>query len=147
MTRLALYQPDMAGNVGAVMRLCACMGVALDIIEPCGFPWNKKKIRSSAMDYLAEVTYERHESWDSFIEIYKEKRIVLMTTKADVSYSDFEFRKGDILLAGSESAGVPDFVHEAVDKHVTIPMQGAMRSLNIGMACAMALGEVGRQLG
>ena len=96
--------------------------------------------------YLTEVNYERHESWDKFIEINKDKRIVLMTTKSDVSYTDFEFRADDILLAGSEGAGVPDFVHEAVDAHVTIPMAGAMRSLNIGMACAMVLGEVGRQL-
>jgi len=146
MTRLALYQPDMAGNVGAIMRLCACMGVALDIIEPCGFPWNERKIRSSALDYLTEVNYERHENWDRFSDVNKDKRIVLMTTKSDVIYTDFEFRADDILLAGSESSGVPQNVHDAVDAHVTIPMAGAMRSLNIGMACAMVLGEVRRQL-
>ena len=143
MTRLALYQPDMAGNVGAIMRLCACMGVALDIIEPCGFPWNEKKIRSSALDYLTEVNYERHESWDTFVETYKERRIVLMTTKSDVIYTDFEFREGDVLLAGSEGAGVPDFVHEAVGAHVTIPMASAMRSLILGWLVRWCWGKLG----
>ena len=132
MTRLSLYQPDMAGNVGAIMRLCACMGVALDIIEPCGFPWNEKKIKSSALDYWDHIDYTRHIDWTTFRQTYKDRRLVLMTTKSDVAYTDFDFQADDILLAGSESLGVPDMVHKAVDAHVTIPMTGTMRSLNIG---------------
>jgi len=147
MLTLALYQPDIAQNVGAVMRLCACMGVALDVIEPCGFPWDEKKIKSSALDYRNHIEVRRHDDWARFREHYTGRRIILMTTKSDQSYTDFVFQDGDVLLAGSESSGVPAPVHDVVEAAVTIPMVGQMRSLNIGMSCAMVVGEAVRQVG
>lgn len=148
MPRLALYQPDIPQNVGAAMRLCACLGVPLDIIEPCGFPWDPRKIRAAAMDYLDHADLTRHSSWEAFRARCKsdQNRLVLLTTKAARPYWDADLRAGDILLAGRESAGVPDYVHEAADIRVTIPMNGAMRSLNVINACAMVLGEARRQL-
>lgn len=146
MIRLALYQPDIPQNVGAAMRLTACLGVPLEIIEPCGFPWDQKKIRSAAMDYIDHVALTRHDSWTAFREKQDKNRLILLTTKTDVPYWDISFQPGDILLAGRESAGVPDGVHEAADLRVTIPMHGAMRSLNVINACAMVLGEAKRQL-
>jgi len=146
MLSIALYQPDIAPNVGAAIRLCACLGVGLDIIEPCGFPWNEKKIKQAGMDYLTLVNYERHASWNKFRNAHKNRRIILMTTKASVPYTDFEFQNGDILLAGRESAGVPDEVHESVDGRVLIPMHGQARSLNIVNATAMIVGEALRQI-
>ena len=144
MVKIALFQPDIALNVGAIIRLCACMGVKLDVIEPCGFPWNAKKIRQSAMDYYDFVNVKRYKDWTDFKE-KADGRIVLMTTKTDTAYTDFEFQAGDILLAGSESAGVPDYVHEQADAHITIPMKNEMRSLNLATATAMILGEAVRQ--
>ncbi len=126
------------------MRLCACVGAGLDIIEPCGFPWNEKKIRQAGMDYLDLVEHARHTSWDVFMR-QKQGRVVLMTTKASVPYTAFDFQAGDILLAGRESAGVPDDVHAAADGRVVIPMHGAARSLNIVNATAMIAGEALRQ--
>ncbi len=145
MIRLALYQPDIPQNVGAAMRLTACLGVPLDIIEPCGFPWDQKKIRASAMDYIDHVDLTRHDSWRAFREKQDKNRLVLLTTKAAMPYWDISFQPGDILLAGRESAGVPDEVHEAATVRVTIPMHGAMRSLNVINACSMVLGEAIRQ--
>ena len=140
-----MYQPDIPQNVGAMIRLCACTGVALDIIEPCGFPWNEKRIKQSAMDYLTLVKVLRHSSWQSFTQVNKDRRIVLMTTKTDTLYTDFEFQPGDILLAGQESSGVPDEVYNAADARITIPMHESARSLNIVNASAMILGEALRQ--
>lgn len=145
MIRLALYQPDIPQNVGAAMRLTACLGVPLDIIEPCGFPWDQKKIRSAAMDYIDHVALTRHDSWAAFREKQDKKRLVLLTTKSALPYWDVIFQPGDILLAGRESAGVPDEVHDAADIRVTIPMHGVMRSLNVINACSMVLGEALRQ--
>lgn len=147
MLTLALYQPDIPQNVGAVMRLCACMGVGLDVIEPCGFPWDEKKIKTSALDYRNHIDVKRHSDWASFREHYAGRRIILMTTKTDMRYTDFVFQDGDILLAGSESSGVPAQVHQEVSSAITIPMASAMRSLNIGMSCAMVIGEAVRQIG
>lgn len=141
---LALYQPDIPQNVGAAMRLCACLDVALHIIEPCGFPWDMRKIRQSGMDYVDAIEITRHESWAAFRE-NQGGRILLMTTKGAQPYTEFEYKDGDILLAGRESAGVPDHVHEAADARLVIPMKAGIRSLNIINASAMVLGEALRQ--
>jgi len=145
MVHLALYQPDIPQNVGAAMRLCACLGAPLDVIEPCGFPWDARKIRAAALDYIDHVALIRHESWQRFRQNTDQNRLVLLTTKAATPYYDVAFQPGDILLAGRESAGVPDEVHQAADMRVLIPMHGAMRSLNVINACAMVLGEAIRQ--
>ena len=147
MIELAFYQPEIPQNLGAAMRLSACMGVKMHIIEPCGFPFNARKIRQSAMDYIQHVDYQRHSSWAAFQDFTQGRRIILMTTKSNVPYYNHEFVAGDILLAGQESAGVPPAVHEAASARVTIPMAGAARSLNIINATAMILGEGLRQCG
>ena len=144
MLKIALYQPDIPQNVGAMIRLCACMGVGLEVIEPASFPWDEKKIKQSAMDYIDALDITRHTSWDAFQE-NKAGRTILMTTKAAKPYVDFEFQPDDILLAGSESAGVPQNVHESVDARILIPMQAGQRSLNIVNATSMILGEALRQ--
>ncbi len=145
MINMALYQPDIALNVGAAMRLCACLGAPLHIIEPCGFPWDERKIKQSALDYWDHLTLHRHNSFTDF-QNHTEGRLILMTTKTDQAYTGFIFQPGDILLAGRESAGVPEDVHEAADARVTIPMYGQARSLNVINACAMILGEARRQI-
>lgn len=145
MISLALYQPDIPQNVGAAMRLAACTGVKLDLIGPFGFPWDESKMRRSGMDYMTLVNYSLHDSWDSFAAGKGNRRIILMTTKAAAPYCDFMFKEGDILLAGRESAGVPEDVHLAADARIVIPMQGGARSMNIVNASAMILGEALRQ--
>jgi tRNA (cytidine/uridine-2'-O-)-methyltransferase len=146
MTRIALYQPDIPQNLGSMMRLCACMGAGLDIIEPCGFLWDERKIKQSAMDYFDKITIARHTSWDRFFDHYQGKsRIILMTTKTDMPYTAFKFQPEDILLAGRESAGVPENVHESAFARIGIPMKTGFRSLNIVNATAMVLGEALRQ--
>lgn len=143
---IALYQPDIPQNVGAMIRLCACMNVALDVIEPTSFPWDSRKIRQSAMDYYDRLIINRHPSWIDFDQGRKDRRLILMTTKAAVPYTDFKFEEGDILLAGSESAGVPEDVHQAADARIFIPMAEGLRSLNVVNASAMILGEALRQM-
>ncbi len=146
MIKIALYQPDIPQNLGAMIRLCGCIGATLDVIEPCGFIYDARKIRSSAMDYYDKINITRHDSWNDFYDIYNGKRrIILMSTKAAVPYTDFEYRENDILLAGRESAGVPGNVHESVDSRIYIPMQAGFRSLNIVNATSMILGEAIRQ--
>lgn len=145
MIKVCLYQPDIPQNVGAMMRLCACLGVSLDVIEPCGFIWNEKKVRQAGMDYVDAVTLTRHSAWQKFIESNPGRRIVLMTTKAATAYTDFTFQDGDILLAGRESAGVPKNIHDAADARIAIMMKNDLRSLNIVNATAMILGEALRQ--
>lgn len=145
MIRLALYQPDIPGNVGAAIRLCAGLGVPLDIIEPCGFPWDERKIRTAAMDYIDHVTLARHTSWAAF-QGQKTGRVVLLTTKTDISYYDFSFQPGDTLLMGRESAGVPLDIHNAADAQITIKMAPGPRSLNVINAAAMVMGEALRQV-
>lgn len=142
---LALFQPEIPQNTGAAMRLTACMGMTLDIIEPCGFVWDEAKIRRSAMDYIHHVRLQRHANWQAFRDFYPARRVLLLTTKSDRSYLNFAFEPGDILLAGQESAGAPAYVHESVDARLTIPMAGGLRSLNIVNACAMVVGEALRQ--
>lgn len=145
MINIALYQPDIPQNLGAMMRLCACMGAPLHIIEPCGFPFDERKIRRSGMDYIEHVNYTRHNAWDDFKASTNGQRVILMTTKGAMPYTDFEFQDGDILLAGQESAGVPEDIHKAAHARIVIPMAGQARSLNIVNATSMILGEALRQ--
>ena len=142
--RLALYQPDIPQNAGSLMRLGACLGVGIDIIEPCGFLLTDRNFRRAGMDYLAGADIARHASWARFREGLT-GRLVLLTTKAAIPYPDFAFLPGDTLMVGRESAGVPDDVHEAADARLVIPMRAGMRSLNVGHAAAMVLGEALRQ--
>lgn len=144
--RLALYQPDIPQNTGTLMRLCACLGTGLDIIEPCGFPLSDKSLKRAGMDYIDSLDLTRHASWDAF-RAQKRGRLILMTTKTDLSFLDFRFDAGDTLLAGRESAGVPDDVRDACDASVTIPMAAGLRSLNVAVASALVLGEALRQTG
>jgi tRNA (cytidine/uridine-2'-O-)-methyltransferase len=144
--RLALYQPDIPANTGAMMRLCACMGMAMDIIEPCGFPFDDRKLKRTVMDYAKHVDYKRHLSWAHFKEQLGTRRLVLLTTKTDIPYYDFEFRPDDVLMVGRESAGVPDDIHNSVDARITIPMAEGVRSLNVGMAAAIVVSEALRQI-
>lgn len=142
---LTLYQPDIPQNVGAAMRLCACLGIKLNLIEPFGFAWKEKEFRRSGMDYIDQVECERFPSWEKFRENHN-GRIILMTTKGAIPYTDFEYRDGDTLMAGRESAGVPDAVHQIVDAGVLIPMHGKARSMNVINASSMIIGEVLRQV-
>jgi tRNA (cytidine/uridine-2'-O-)-methyltransferase len=141
---LALYEPDIPQNTGSMMRLCACMGVSLHIIEPCGFVLDDKALKRVAMDYSAQTQLIRHNSWERFLDA-RQGRLVLLTTKTDQSYTDFAFRADDILVLGRESAGVPQQVADAMDAHVTIRMQPNARSLNVALAASMVLGEALRQ--
>ena len=143
--RLALYQPDIPQNAGAAMRLCACLGVGMDVIEPCGFLWDDKKIRRSAMDYIDGLDLVRHSSWDVFLAARTPARLILLTTRGDLPYTKHTFRPDDILLLGRESAGVPQDVHDRADARIIIPMMPGMRSLNVINAAAMVLGEALRQ--
>ncbi len=142
--RLALYQPDIPQNAGSLMRLCACLGLGVDVIEPCGFLLSDRNFRRAGMDYLAGLDLARHASWEEF-RGQKRGRLVLLTTKASTPYFGFRFAPTDTLLVGRESAGVPDEVHEAADARLTIPMRAGMRSLNVAQAAAMVLGEALRQ--
>lgn len=145
--RIALFQPDIPQNTGTILRLCACLDVEAHIIEPAGFPVSDRHFRRSGMDYLDQVRIVRHVSWADF-EIWRRQaaiRLLLLTTKASRSYLDCRYAADDILLLGRESAGVPDEVAAAADERLAIPMQPGMRSLNIAMAAAMALGEALRQ--
>ena len=142
--RLALYQPDIPQNAGALIRLGACLGVPIDIIEPCGFLFTEAGFRRAGMDYLALGDVTRHESWDSFLSTCA-GRLVLVTTKAPLAYTAARFLASDILLLGRESAGVPDDVHARAGLRVRIPLKPALRSLNVAQAGAMVLGEALRQ--
>ncbi len=145
--RLALYEPDIPQNAGTLMRLCACMDVAVDLIEPCGFVLDDRRFRRSAMDYLDRLDLSRHLSWDAYSDAAPARggRLILLTTKADTVYTDFLFQSGDTLLVGREGVGVPDAVHDAADARLRVPMAASMRSLNVAVAAAMVLGEALRQ--
>lgn len=147
--RLALYQPDIPQNVGAAIRVAACFGAGLDIIEPCGFPLDSKEIRRVAMDYGALAQPGAHPGWNAFHKSTRAQgsRLILLTTKATATIWDFEFRADDILLMGRESVGAPEEVHDAVDARVRIPLAKGARSLNIHVAAAVALAEARRQVG
>jgi tRNA (cytidine/uridine-2'-O-)-methyltransferase len=147
--RLALYHPDIPQNAGALMRLCACLGVGLDVIEPCGFVLDDRRLRRAGMDYLDALDWVRHASWERFraTAATEGRRLVLLTTRGAERYDRFAFRPGDTLLAGSESAGVPAEVHDAAAARVVVPMRPGLRSLNVALAVAMAMGEALRQTG
>ncbi len=146
--RLALYQPDIAGNTGTILRTGACFGLAVDVIGPAGFDMSERALRRAGMDYLAMAALERHVDWTSFLARQRGegRRIVLFTTKAETVLWDFAFAPGDTLLFGRESAGVPDAVHEAADSRLLIPMPGGGRSLNLAVAAGIAAAEAARQL-
>jgi tRNA (cytidine/uridine-2'-O-)-methyltransferase len=145
--RIALFEPEIAGNVGAVLRLGACMGVAVDLVEPMGFAWDDRRVRRTAMDYIDHVEVTRHEGFDAFRQSIGTARLVLFTTKSDRNAYDFAFESGDVLLFGKESAGVPPAVAEACAARVRIPIEADVRSLNVATAAALALGEALRQTG
>jgi len=148
--RLALYQPDIPQNAGAALRLGACFRVPVDFIEPCGFPFDDKRLRRSAMDYGGVCEFTRHDSWEAFLRtarIAPARRLVLLSTAAAESYTDFIFTASDTLILGRESAGVPDHVHAAADARVRIPIAAETRSLNVVNAGAIVLAEALRQQG
>jgi tRNA (cytidine/uridine-2'-O-)-methyltransferase len=147
--QIALYQPDIPQNVGSIMRLCACMGVACHIIEPCGFVLDDRRIRRVAMDYAELAELHRHASWEKFLHAMRRQgsRLVLLTTKATQSYCDFAYLPADVLLLGRESAGVPEAVADAADARLRIIMAPGARSLNIALAASMVLGEGLRRTG
>ena len=147
--RIALYQPDIAGNTGTILRFAACLGLGVDIIEPAGFPLSDKALKRAGMDYLEMAALTRHIDWNAFEDWRKKdgRRLVLLSTKAATPYTNFSFADGDMLLFGRESAGVPDPVHQAADARLTIPMQGSARSINVALSVAMVAGEAVRQLG
>ncbi len=146
--RIALFEPDIPQNTGTILRLSACLGVAVDIIEPAGFAVSDRAFKRAGLDYLDHVDITRHRSFQYFHQYLRQdtqRRLVVLTTKAPTSYTDFEFSADDILLLGRESAGVPDYVHEIADARITIPMRKNMRSINIAAATAMVVGEALRQ--
>lgn len=147
--RIALYQPDIAGNTGTMLRFAACMGLSVDIIEPAGFDISDRSLKRAGMDYLAAVTLTRHVSWDRFEDWRNEtgRRLILASTKAAGLYTDLAYRPDDILLFGRESAGVPDHVHDIADGRVLIPMVEGQRSINVALSAAMICGEALRQTG
>ena len=147
MLALVLYQPDIPQNAGAIMRLCACLGVEVHVIEPAGFDLSDRALRRAGMDYLVHVHLMRHLSWQEFSDWRQQqgRRLVLLTTSADRTYADFAYADGDMLALGRESAGVPDAVHAAADARIRIPMVSGLRSLNVATAAAMVLGEALRQ--
>lgn len=144
---IALYQPDIPQNTGAVMRTAACLGTAMHIIEPCGFVLSDARMRRSGMDYLDRLEMRRHASWAAFREALEGRRLVLLTTAAATRLPDFRFQPGDMLLFGRESAGVPDDVHAAADARVRIPLAPGTRSLNLAASAAMVLATALGQLG
>jgi tRNA (cytidine/uridine-2'-O-)-methyltransferase len=145
--RIALFEPEIAQNVGAVLRLGACLGAAVDLIEPMGFEWDDRRVRRTAMDYIDHVEIARHAGFDAFRATIGARRLILFTTKSDRSVYDFRFMPDDVLLFGKESAGVPAAVHEACDARVRIPMRPQVRSMNLATSAGIALGEALRQTG
>jgi tRNA (cytidine/uridine-2'-O-)-methyltransferase len=146
MIEIALYQPDIAANTGTLARLCACLGLKLTIIEPAGFTWDDSKLRRAGMYYLDLAVIQRSASWAHFQKQNQDRRLLLLTTKSAVPYTQFQYQEGDILLLGRESSGVPESVHQAVSHRLTISMQPGARSLNVALACAMVTGEALRQI-
>jgi tRNA (cytidine/uridine-2'-O-)-methyltransferase len=146
---VALFEPDIPQNTGTVLRLAACLGVAAHLIEPAGFPVSDRAFRRAGMDYLDQVALTRHQSWPDFESWRRSRalRLVLFTTAAATGYLDHRYGPEDILLFGRETAGVPQHVHKAADVRLRVPMRTGMRSLNVAMTCAMAVGEALRQVG
>ena len=144
---IALFQPDQPPNTGTLLRLGACMDVPVHVIEPCGFPFSRRALKRYAMDYADLVDLRHHQDWQIFNNERKKagKRLILLTTKANTAYSDFNFGADDILMVGSESSGAPEAVHAAADKEIIVPMRGQTRSLNVAVSMAMVLGEALKQ--
>jgi tRNA (cytidine/uridine-2'-O-)-methyltransferase len=145
--RLALYEPDIPQNAGAALRLGACLGVAVDIVEPCGFVLDDRRLKRAGMDYIARAEWRRHASWARFLASRGPGRLVLLTIRGDLAYHRFAFRADDTLVLGRETAGVPQAVHDAADARLTVPMRAGARSLNVTLAAAIVLGEALRQTG
>jgi len=147
--RIAIFEPDIPQNTGTLLRLAACLGLAVDLIAPAAFDMSERAFRRAGLDYLQHVTVERHASFEAFLAVSRRsgRRIVLLSTKAATSYLELVYSIDDVLLVGRESAGVPEHVHAAADTRVRIPMRAGMRSLNVAVAAAMVLGEAMRQTG
>ena len=143
--KIALFEPDIPQNTAAIIRTCACLGVKLEIIEPCGFLLNDKRFKRVVMDYMDNKEIKFYQSFDRFYKDKKNHRIVLMTTKASISYTKFKFEKNDTILFGRESAGVPEFVHKMINNRLKIPMRNNKRSLNISSSVAIILAECLKQ--
>ena len=139
--KIALFEPDIPQNTAAIIRTCACLGTKLEIIEPCGFLLSDKRFKRVVMDYMDEKSINYYQSFDTFLDAKKNQRIVLMTTKASVSYIDFKFDINDTILFGRESAGVPENIHKIIKNRLKIPMKNNMRSLNIASSVAIILSE------
>jgi tRNA (cytidine/uridine-2'-O-)-methyltransferase len=145
MINIALFQPDIPQNTAATIRLCACLNTTLEIIEPCGFQFDEKRLKSIYMDYYKNCKIIRYQSFDDFIKNKKNKRIILLTTKAKKNYYNFNFKKDDTILFGRESAGAPDSVHKIVDARLKIPISKITRSLNVVTSISIVLSEALRQ--
>jgi tRNA (cytidine/uridine-2'-O-)-methyltransferase len=145
---LALFEPDIPQNTGTMLRMCACLGIGAALIEPAAFSISDPRFRRAAMDYLDHVSLMRHASWPAFLawRAQNPARMILLTTRASLAYTDLGYTPGDILLVGRESAGVPEAVHAAADLSVRVPMQPDLRSLNVAIAAAMVVGEALRQI-
>jgi tRNA (cytidine/uridine-2'-O-)-methyltransferase len=145
---LALYQPEIPQNTGTLMRLCACMGISLNIIHPCGFIWDDRRLKRAGMDYMDIATVQHHASWESFLKHIKlnDNRLILLDAKAEIPYTDFSFQEEDILLLGQESSGVPEDIFQSIPYRLRIPMVSGCRSLNVSLAATMVVGEALRQL-
>jgi len=144
MTKIALYQPDIAGNVGTIIRTCVCFDVELHIIEPCGFPFDMARVKKAALDYIFKAKIFRHASFEDFYKseiAEKNQRLILASTKGSVAYHKFDFQENDVLMLGRESAGVPEEVFEKSDARVFIPMKNDMRSLNVAISCGIILAK------
>ena len=148
--RLVLFEPDIPQNAGAILRLGACFGVPVDLVEPCGFLLDDRRLRRAGLDYLEQVELVRHNSWQAYRTAWRaeapDERLVLLTTHGSLAYTDFAFAPGDRLVLGRESAGVPEALHVEADARLSIPLRSGLRSLNVAQAAAMALGEALRQL-
>ena len=146
--RIALFEPDIPQNAGNIFRIGACLGIPIDIIEPAGFVIDDKRLKRASMDYYDYLDLTKHVSWEKFYEWSKKNsfQLILLTTKSQKSYYDYKFQPKDIILFGRESAGVPDYVHEAVDERLTIPMIKGPRSINLSSSVSMVAGEMIRQL-
>ena len=145
--KIALYEPDIPQNTAAIIRTCACLGAKLEIIKPCGFHLDDKRFKRVVMDYLDWDNIEVYQSSEQFFEKKKNQRIILMTTKAKVSYTKFKFKKNDTILFGRESSGVPEKIHQNINNRLKIPMKNKMRSLNIASSVAIVLAENLKQTG
>lgn len=145
--RLVLYQPDIPQNTGAILRLGACLGSGIDIIEPCGFVLDDRRLRRAAMDYLDLLEWRRWPSWESYRAARHAGRLILLTTRASTAHHRYRFEPDDRLLLGRESAGVPDIVHDAADARIKVPLRPEARSLNVVTAAAIVAGEALRQTG